>query len=476
MARALLSWIAYTHDFAGDGGAMTVNPDGPTAALHAHFWHYDRHVLLTQNTAERGDPRAVTLLSYLQRAHPRHPVEVRYMGVRDVIDVREIKEKAERLLAELHDTEVDVYVSPGTPAMQVAWYLAALSRRGVRLFQVRPARYSASGLPEQVFFEAEASAGVAALVLREEAPPGSAGIFMGPTLQQVYARAEKLAATDRVTAFLLGESGTGKERLARYVHTRSTRGEGPFVALNCAAFRTDELLESRLFGYRKGAFTGAERDTPGLLEAADGGTLFLDEIGDVSPAFQAVLLRVLQEREFSRVGEARVRRVDARVIAATHRDLVQRCAEGAFRWDLYYRLAVADVTIPPLRAWPVSEVEALLDHLLARKAEAFDRSPLVVTPPARRVLLGYAWPGNVREMEHLVERLYVFADTSVQPDDLPARMAEPGASATLLLADAERAHIVRVYERFEQNKQRTAQALGIALNTLKSRLRSYDVA
>ena len=171
MARVLLSWIAHTHDFAeAPGGGRAVNTDGPTAGVHQHFWRYDRHLLLSQNVEGRGDPRVTALLGYLGRVHPGHAVEPVYLGVRDVIDVREIMEKVERVLAGLRGHEVEVYISPGTPAMQIAWYLLALGHP-IRLFQVRPAQVSASGTAEQAYVEVERAPEAAALAIREEAPP-----------------------------------------------------------------------------------------------------------------------------------------------------------------------------------------------------------------------------------------------------------------------------------------------------------------
>ena len=227
-----------------------------------------------------------------------------------------------------------------------------------------------------------------------------------PLMRRLWALAARVAAVDS-TVLITGESGVGKERLARLLHDRSPRARGPFVGVNCGAC-ADTLLESELFGHARGAFTGAIQDRLGVFEAAQGGTLFLDEIGDISPAMQVKLLRVVQERELRRVGETRVRPVDVRLIAATHRDLRQEVAHKRFRQDLYYRLHVIDLVIPPLRERP-EDLRALAAEFLARTAARLQRPIRGYAPRAFEQILRYPWPGNVRELEHAIERACVLA-------------------------------------------------------------------
>ena len=232
------------------------------------------------------------------------------------------------------------------------------------------------------------------------------------------------AAGSQATVLLLGESGSGKEVLARYIHAHSARAGGPFVAVNCATL-SKELLESELFGHEKGAFTGAVRTKPGRIEQAEGGTLFLDEIGELDPAIQAKLLRVLQEREFERVGGTRTFAVDVRVVAATHQDLPRAIQEGRFREDLYYRINIITIRVPPLRERP-EDVEALLAALpgaslargIAGRARSHGSGP-------RQLLLSYPWPGNVRELSNVVERMVVLAQgNTIGVDDLPEEIRD----------------------------------------------------
>ena len=427
----------------------------------------------------------VELLAATLRKQFERRVEVRYVGVRDVIDFPDIRARVEAVLEELADDEIDVFVSPGTGTMQTAWYFAhfGLGLR-TRLFKLRDAAFTVGDKgPERVFEEVEQSPVPHSLTIREQAASELDGIhsegefLLTPSLEGVYERARRVAATDRVTALVLGPSGSGKEHVARTIHTESARRAQPFVAISCAAWQNDQLLESRLFGHMKGAFTGADRDRAGAFEEAEGGTLFLDEIGDCSPALQRTLLRVLEERVVARVGSVETQPVDVRVVAATHRDLVTRCGEGRFRWDLYHRLAVAELEVPSLYERGVREVEDLLDHFLEMGRQAFRRAQaLRLTAAARAVLLAYPFPGNVRELKHLVDRLYVFCDDVADVGDLPPRLNTPAAEGSLLLADVERLHILAVYERFERIKTQTARALGCSVNTLKSRLRTYGAA
>ena len=229
----------------------------------------------------------------------------------------------------------------------------------------------------------------------------------GPAMREVFERIRKVAPTD-TTVLILGESGTGKELVARAVHEQSPRTDAPIIAVNCASI-PETLLESELFGHEKGAFTGAHHTRSGLVEAADGGTLFLDEIGELPLPAQARLLRVLQEGEVRRVGATTSRKVNVRLIAATHRNLRQMCREGRFREDLYFRLRVLEIQLPPLRERG-EDLPALADFLLAKTCRRLNRPPLSFDPRASRAISLHDWPGNVRELENAVERAVILCD------------------------------------------------------------------
>jgi DNA-binding NtrC family response regulator len=288
------------------------------------------------------------------------------------------------------------------------------------------------------------------------------------------------AAASRATILIRGESGTGKELMARAIHYASPRGKGPLVAVNVAAL-PDTLIESELFGHERGAFTGADREHRGRFELADGGTLFLDEIGDLPKGTQVKLLRVLQEQAFERLGGTRTLRVDVRVIAATNRDLEAMSARGEFREDLYYRLNVVAVEVPPLRERR-EDIPALVRHFLERFAGERPSPVTEVSREAMDALVKYAYPGNVRELENLVHRAVVLARSqTITAADLPIRLArmkadgktEEAPTFVERVAEFERALIVEALERADGVQTRAARSLGMSERHLRYKLRKY---
>ncbi len=302
-------------------------------------------------------------------------------------------------------------------------------------------------------------------------------VVRSDAMKRVLDLARRVAKAD-ATLLVTGESGVGKERIARLVHDQSTRPRGPFVAVNCAAV-TETLLESELFGHARGAFTGATHDKVGLFEAANGGTLLLDEIGEITPGLQAKLLRVLQEREVRRVGETRNRAVDVRVIAATHRNLADDVATGRFRQDLYYRLRVIELHIPPLRERR-DDILPLARRMFARASRRMGKRVLGLTPAAADQLVRYTWPGNVRELENAIERAVVLCDgTHIDLVDLPeeVRVATPAVTVHAgirPLAEIERDYILAALRANGGNQAKTAAQLRIGTATLYRKLKQYE--
>ena len=299
--------------------------------------------------------------------------------------------------------------------------------------------------------------------LREEvALRGNKPLVAGRSgaMASVMAIADKVAAKP-VTLLITGESGTGKEVLARWIHQRSDRAHGPFVAVNLPAI-PGELVESALFGHEKGSFTGATRQRYGKFELANGGTLFLDEIAELKLEVQSKLLRALQEREVERVGGARPISVDLRVICATNRPLDRMVAEGRFREDLYWRLKVVPIEVPPLRERP-EDVRDLAQHFLSRFAAAYGRVPQTLTPEAVELLENYAWPGNVRELENVVERAVALAE------------AERESSYESAMAAFEKGYLRKILGQVSWNRRRAAEKLGIGYSTLKAKLREHGL-
>ncbi|RMG21520.1 MAG: sigma-54-dependent Fis family transcriptional regulator [Deltaproteobacteria bacterium] len=322
--------------------------------------------------------------------------------------------------------------------------------------------------------------------LRDQVDERFAGEIVGESekMKAVFETIRKVASTD-ASVHIHGESGTGKELVARALHKLSPRRDGPFVKVNCGAL-TETLLESELFGHEKGAFTGAIKRKLGRFELAHGGTIFLDEIGDVSPNLQLKLLRVLQEREFERVGGEQTLKVDVRVISATHRDLKQEVEEGRFREDLYYRLHVVPIVLPPLRERG-DDVLLLARHFAATIGERMGRRARTFSEEAEQLLLKYPWPGNVRELENVVEQALVFAEGDrIEVEDLPAFLKErprgdllalPTGNVPLpeILEDLERQLIERAYEKAKGVKTETARLLGIKTSALYYKLDKYGI-
>lgn len=304
-------------------------------------------------------------------------------------------------------------------------------------------------------------------------------------MERLRRRLRQVAPTDE-TVLICGESGTGKELVARAIHAASRRAERPLVSLNCPAL-SPQLAESELFGHRRGAFTGADADRTGRFESAEGGTLFLDEITEIDLPLQAKLLRVLQERTFEPVGSSETRNADVRIIASTNRDLQAEIAAGRFREDLYYRLAVVPLELPPLREREC-DVQALAAHFLDRAARRLQRPRVELAPDARELLAAYHWPGNVRELENLVTRACVLnqgaaiSAAEIRPWlQQPESVDEVGDERSPELAgarldDLERATIVATLQKFAGNRAKTAAALGIGVRTLSGKLRLYGFA
>ena len=294
-------------------------------------------------------------------------------------------------------------------------------------------------------------------------------------MYKVYNAINKVRTTD-ATVLITGESGTGKELVARAIHYGGKTSKAPFVPVNCGGI-PDSLLESELFGHVKGSFTGAVETRAGFFQTADGGTIFLDEISNTSLAMQAKLLRVLQEKEFYMVGSKKAHKVNVRVVAATNVDLMQMVKQGLFREDLYYRLNIVSIELPPLRDRG-DDILSLVNFFLARYVRELGKKPMKFTPKALKALKEYAWPGNVRELQNLVHRLVIMADEAViNVPDLPESFrysAMRGKGLDRKLEDVERDYIMDVFAANNKNLTRTAESLGIDRKTLRERIKKYS--
>ena len=310
-------------------------------------------------------------------------------------------------------------------------------------------------------------------------------IGQSPKIREILSLIERVAKTDS-TVLITGESGTGKELVARTLHLKSPRAQGPFVAINCGAI-PHELLESELFGYVKGAFTGAVRDKKGRLEVANGGTVFLDEISEMSPALQVKLLRVLQEREFEPIGSTKSVKVDIRVVAATNKNLEELVKKGRFRNDLYWRLNVVPIHLPPLRERK-EDIPLLISHFLEIYNERYKGKVSGFSQSAMELLLNYDWPGNIRELENLVQRLVVLkGEGIILPEDLPEKIRGNGHLHSFFHFDGEKLNLNEAVTNLERYlitealrrtngvKSKAAKLLGIKRTTLLHKMKKNGI-
>jgi len=299
----------------------------------------------------------------------------------------------------------------------------------------------------------------------------------GEKMQRVFELVAKVADTSS-NVLILGESGTGKELIARSLHFNSGRSAKPFLAVNCGAL-PESLLESELFGHTKGAFTGAVADKKGLFRSAEGGTIFLDEIGEMPHQLQVRLLRALQEHEVTPVGSSLPQKFDARIIAATNRDLEKEVEAGNFREDLFYRLNVIEISLPPLRERP-EDIPALVRHFIGKAANSQNSVAKPISDEAMNTLRAYSWPGNVREMENSLERASILSRDEIDLESLPPKIRNAAGSAPLMSSDdntlesIERRHISETLASFDGDKVAAARRLGIDLSTLYRKLKKYE--
>jgi two-component system, NtrC family, response regulator AtoC len=393
-----------------------------------------------------------------------------------LLDLRLPRMSGLDVLKQIKQTVPEVMVIVMTAYATVEQAVEAM-KEGAWDFLTKPLTPGHLELVVQKAFERQALERVQHLLQADLEGKAQPILSASPVLQQAIERARR-AAQSTATVLLLGESGTGKEVFARAIHAWSPRSGQPFVVINCAAL-SEELIASDLFGHEKGAFTGAHQRKPGKLELADGGTVFLDEVGELSPALQAKLLRVLQEHAFERVGGTRTLQVDIRVLAATNRNLPRAVVAGTFREDLFFRLQVIPLTLPPLRERR-EDIPLLVEGFVQKHSVALKRPRLRLAPEALDCLQQHDWPGNVRELENVIERAVVLSSgDTIQPEDLalsalegaPSPVAAAGYQSRLEAVEQE---VLReVLQAHGGDKRAAAQALGLGLSTLYAKVKKY---
>ena len=486
MKKILFAWVGKA-DRAGEKNELSGNT-GPIAGAVASI-KFDELVLLWNYQNDRGD--APRYEAWLQKKTSAH-IKLIFAPLKSPSDIREIWPAAvaaitDALTSAKETTDLTFHLSPGTPSMAVVWIILGKTRFPATLIQssieegvkeaVIPFDISAEILPTLLKSPDEKLKRLSTELPAETSEFGN--IFYRSTqMQHVVARAKK-AALRSIPVLIEGESGTGKELLACAIKNASPRKDGPFRVVNCGAIPA-ELVESEIFGHIKGSFTGAIKDQIGYFEAADGGTLFLDEVGELPLAAQVKLLRVLQEGQVTRVGATQPKHVDVRVIAATNRSLIAEVAKGSFREDLFYRLAVLQLTLPPLRE-RTGDVGPLIDILLAQINADLADDPgyehKSIAPSAKSALLAHNWPGNVRELQNTLRRAAVWTDgTTIAESDIREALspvprtaqAHPllpplgdGFSLEKVVASIEKSYLDEAMKQAGNNKSKAARYLGL---------------
>jgi len=500
--KILMAWLGQT-DLGASRDEQRVGPGPIAGALDDRS--FDRVVLL--NNYPEGE--AAHFATWLGKRTGGHPsLEIRPVDLPSPVDYSAIYKAAVEAIETVRTdhgprVELTFHLSPGTPAMASVWLLLAKARydahlidssreHGVRDVEV-PFEISAEFIPDILRASDRRIAGLAASTPPDT--PNEAGIIGRSAAMQVVLDRAHSVAPRSVPVLIEGESGTGKELLARVIHASSPRRDREMVTINCGAI-PDNLVESTLFGHVKGAFTGADRSKRGLFQSADGSTLLLDEVGELPPEAQVKLLRVLQEGEVTPVGSTAAQMVDVRMIAATNRTLVNEAASGSFRSDLYYRLAVAVLTLPPLRERE-GDLGLLIDHFLAKvNADQRDHDPgwrdRRLSPDARNLLLRHPWPGNVRELENTLTRAVIWCTGEVIrqvemseafQNGLPTngemildRPLSNGLDLRELQADVARHYLERALDEAVGNKSKAAKLVGLpSYQTFSNWLQKYGV-
>lgn len=488
MSKILISWYAYNNDFMIEQKGNRkrnmglINEEGPTFTIHKHFWaqgKFEKHILLNSSLKNEEKEKTELLKSELNKRFKEHSIELKNIEILDPINVSEIFQKLQSLLVELIEYEIEIFISPGTPSMQTAWYLLGTHfKKNVSLFQIRAKEFTKDKtLPEKITVSLESSILPTNIVVAQksiEKIKTPKDILITESLEPIYERAKMVARTNDVGCLILGENGTGKENLAQYIHENSNRNKKPFLAVNCAAY-SDELLQSELFGHEKGSFTGAESKKIGVFESSTGGTIFLDEIGDISPKMQVSLLRVLQSKKIQAVGSTKEIEINVRVLAATNKNIEAMCDEDKFRTDLFYRLAVTELRLPPLRERGKKEILALIKHFNELLSQRFQEKGLLkITKEVLDCLITYGYKGNVRELENMFIHFYTFCDKEITMSDLPNRVLDK-KSPTLTLADNNKQHILKIFNLNKGNILATSKSLNVHKDTLKRKLQDYGV-
>lgn len=470
--KVLLSWIGwadFNRKMIGEKEQFTISETSPNLDIHLKSGlSFDRHMLLTNSPedAENKDYRnSMLLYSELSKRFRHVKIDLRYVKIEDAYSLEDISPAIEAVLDEFKDDEINILFSMGTSMMSVAWFnLYEKKPYRIKLIFGRDPKHLKQGKPqfEEVRIK-HLAPGIQSI--KQSAYDPQQAVKITNTLAPLYDKARIAARQEDISILILGESGTGKEELAKYIKQNSLRSDKEFISVNCAALG-DSLLESRLFGHIKGAFTDAKEGHKGFFEQANGGTIFLDEIGDISPKMQQSLLRVLQEGKFQKGGSSREITVNVRILAATNKDLLKGIKTGSFREDLYYRLKDVAFTLPSFIDFNMAERKELVDHFINRYASEFQKK-LKFDKESLYLIYNYTYPGNIRQLQSLIKNIFVFNEGTVSKEGLPEELIEQdNYKSPVLLEEVKMQHVRKIYRQYGLKKP-AAKALGIHLLTLK---------
>lgn len=470
--RILISWQAATHDFLlKEGRKIGINKNGTHCELYQNAFDYEKHIFLCSSSEQKGDTFFTHLYNHLRTAFQKE-IEPIFLNIKNVTNVEELLNTIRKLLINYLEDDIEIFISPGTPAMQTVWYLLGLEFSNIKLFQVTPPKHRNDVVYKKTYVAIHPSISSALTIKEkiEKEPTRSKDIHKSKSVQTIYDLAVEIATPYPITTLILGQTGTGKEWIAKHIHQKSPRREKNFLPINCAGMN-DELLASELFGHKKGAFTNAITDRDGAFKRADKGTLFLDEIGDISKKMQQTLLRVLQEGVIYKLGSHDPIKVDVRIITATNKKLWKLVENGTFRADLYYRLAVAEIETIPFEHFSSEEREEYFKFFIDKwKRKLKRRKKIHFTKQVKRKLDLHPFPGNFRELENLIARFYTYSkqDGLITMDMIPHRIQFPiGSSFSLNIVDVQNAHISKVFKMFNGNKTKMSEALGIGTKKIR---------
>ncbi len=482
MEKILVSWENSDLDYVS--GTTEVDPTGPTYTYHKHFFKknkYDKHLLFCKEIEENYELPINNLITKLQNDFPEHKVEVRYLNLRDEYHLAEIKPKVEKVLLDYRRAKIDMLSAADSPVMSMAWYIAqAELELDAQVVELREGDKGKT--PTTAFFKSQLiERGTSALHVNESITPAffDEDYCYTSSIEPIYKKARtRIAPAESVTVFLSGETGTGKEHLAHYIHQNSPRSKYPFEAVSCAAMN-DEELHTRLFG---NARTGEK----GAFDHCEGGTVFLDEVSDLSNYMQGELLSVLQRDPNDHIKICPLggapKTSDVRVITASNKDLYDLCQKGMYRWDLFYRLMVSELGLPPLRERGTKDLKVLFEYLLRKVGKEHGVSPLNYKSEVWDHLKSYSFPGNVRELLGIVQRFYVDVKDNdwISLSNFPPHFrrqvtVESDHYEVETIEDMERIHIDKIMRKYKGKSTYVAKALGIQPATLYNKMRKYNL-